>query len=277
MGFHPIKSLTKRIKKKWFNKISKTERQKLNEIQTRFPEIMSFDKMIDFILAGGSIVRFGDGEFSSILQIDSDAWAHYQRHSIKLTNLLKKALTSQMDNLLVCIPQFNPENNNIEKFYKDISFWERFWLMLWDDISPLLSKNIYGNTDFSRESIFYDIPLDKLKKIWDGRDCVFVVPRNGRFFYEPRLFDNVKSRTEITIPASNAFDEYSRIFDECMRQSKDKLFLLAGGMCVKAMIPELVKSGRQCVDIGHLPNCFLEFLKEAPRPEALPLVRKDCK
>lgn len=54
------------------------------------------------------------------------------------------------------------------------------------------------------------LPSD-IRGIWDNRDVVFVVPRNGRFSYDDRLFDNVKSRAEVAVPPIHAFDEYCLI------------------------------------------------------------------
>jgi len=245
----------------------------LQDIEAKFPKIMSFDTMLDKILNGASIARFGDAEFDIALQRNQDD--PYQRPSDRLSKKLMGIIKRPSnDNLIVAIPPFNAIHNNIENYRDGLSFWQWYWRERWGVISPLLINPIYGNSFFSRDSVFYELPVYKLTEIWKNRDVVFVIPPNGRFTYDDRLFGNIKSRSEIHVPATNAFAEYDRILNDCMSYPKNSLFFIAAGPTATVLAAELSDMGYQALDMGHFTNCYHEYLGEGPKPEALPMEKK---
>jgi len=53
------------------------------------------------------------------------------------------------------------------------------------------------------------------------------------------------------------------------------LCLIAAGPTACVLAADLSARGYQALDIGHLTNCYLEYLGEASKPEVLPMIRKD--
>lgn len=52
-------------------------------------------------------------------------------------------------------------------------------------------------------------------------------------------------------PAENAFDRYEEIYNEAVKQPKDKLFLIALGPTASVLAYDLAMKGYQAIDIGH--------------------------
>lgn len=244
----------------------------LRDIEKKFPKIMGFSEMLEKIKSGASIARFGDGEFDIGLQRNKND--PYQKPSDRLSeNLMKILHTPSNDKLIVCIPPFNAAHNNIFNFRDGLSFWQWYWRERWEMLSPLFVNKEYGNAFFSRESVFYELALDDLKGIWQNRNVCFVVPENGRFEYDDRLFDNIKNKTEINVPATHAFDEYDRILQQCKQQSTDTLFFIAAGPTATVLTYDLSQAGYQALDMGHFTNSYRQYLGEAKQPEAYPMKR----
>lgn len=45
------------------------------------------------------------------------------------------------------------------------------------------------------------------------------------------------------------------------------------GPTATVLAVELSDNGYQALDMGHFPNCYLEFLGEAKRPEVYPMTK----
>lgn len=253
------------------NDITDRQRAQLTQIGLQFPEVLSFRKMLNQILAGASIARFGDGEFALAMGNDIP----FQKGNNTLAKRLNEILRQPSDDkLLVCIPSFNL-TPPLPDFQQYISWWEQYWLKNWTTLSKVFVNKWYGNALFSREYIFPEILIEDIKKIWYNLDVVFVVPSNGRFVYDQRLFGNIKSKTEINVPPQNAFDEYDRILNECLAQAKDKLFFISAGPTATVLAADLSAHGYQALDMGHFPNAYHTYLGEAPLPEYTSMVREN--
>ena len=246
---------------------------RLKQIESVFPTIMPFPEMLNKIKNGASIVRYGDGEFDTMMQMNKHDT--YQRFNENLANRLLEILKYPTDDkLLICIPPFDCEYNNILNFKNSgFNFWQWYWLARWDLLSKYFVNKKYGNSFFSRDAVFHYLSLEQLRTIWDGKDVVFVVPANGRFVYDDRLFNNIKSKHEVHVPATHAFDEYDRILSECLQYSADKLFFIAAGPTATVLAYDLAMRGYHALDMGHFTNCYLEYLGQGPRPERLPKER----
>lgn len=254
-------------------KISESERARLNHIENIFPAVLSTSETLEIIIKNNaSICRFGDAEFDiSNFEKKNDP---YQTPSKKLSKRLQEILlTPTTLKLIIAIPPFNPLHNN-PPYYKNISFWEWYWLNRYEKLSPLLKNSKYGNSFVSRDAVFFENELSEIKKIWEDRKVVFVVSSNGRFIFEPRLFDNTKERETILVPATSAFNEYDRILSEAKKYSKEYLFLIAAGPTACVLAYDLSNLGYQAIDMGHISNCYLQFLGEAKAPETLPMQKK---
>ncbi len=77
----------------------------LYEIKSKFPKILSFDKMLEQIYNGASLARLGDGEFNLAMGKD----VSFQTAEPKLVHELKQILERETnDKLIIAIPPFNP-------------------------------------------------------------------------------------------------------------------------------------------------------------------------
>jgi glycosyltransferase family protein len=251
--------------------LSSLERTTLEQIDKDFPRVLSTRETLELIVRNkASICRFGDAEFDiSSFEKKNDP---YQQPSKVLSQRLHEILlTPSVNNLIVAIPPFNSAYNNTLNFYKDISFWEWYWMKRYNKLSPYLTSDWYGNSFVSRDAVFYENNLASIKKLWEGRKTVFVVGKHGRFIFEPRLFSNLIENGRVYVPATNAFEDYGRIKKECFAFSLDHLFLIAAGPTAAVLAYDLHAAGYQAIDMGHISNCYLQFMGEAQAPETLPM------
>lgn len=246
--------------------ISAEEKAKLKKAEAEFPHIMSLDETVDAMLRGVTLCRYGDAEFDVGAALNSND--PYQRPSERLTQRLKEIIhTPSSDSLLICIPPFNSKHNNKPWFYKGLNFWQWYWMKRWDSLKPMFSQKTYGNSFVSRDAVFYEVPLEKIKKAWEGRDVVFVVSQAGNFIMDERIFDNIKSAEFVYVKPTHAFDEYDRVLEESLRFPKDRLFFIAAGPTATVLAFDLHKQGYQALDMGHMSYCYAEYLGERVRPE----------
>jgi len=242
---------------------------RLAAIQMAFPRVMTTSKTLAHIKENGaSLVRFGDGEFNLCL----GRHIGFQTWSEALQSRLREILTApKTDKLLVAIPEYNSRTNNKRNCIGELSFWEHYWYKTFDVVRPLLVHGEYGNANVSRNSVFEENTLDEVKSLWEGRDIVFVYGSGSRFKCEGPLFDNVASKTVIETLAVNAFDDYERLLKACLSEPLDKMFLIACGPTATVLSYDLCQAGYQSLDIGHLPNCYDQYLGEIEAPERLPM------
>lgn len=244
----------------------------LKAIRSAHPKVLTTTESIEYILEQKcSLARFGDGEFNLCMGRDIG----FQRFSEKIRERLLEVLAYQSDRtLLITIPEFCSEYNNIQNCFGELSFWEAYWYRASGDLRPYFTGSFYGNTDVSRNAVFYENTLEVIRKLWEKRDVVFVAGDGGRFEMKPELFDGIHSHKMIPVPPVHAFEAYDTILEECLKESPDKLFLLSAGPTATILAYDLAQRGYQALDIGHLPNCYDQYLGTIVAPEVLPSVRK---
>lgn len=253
--------------------IPKEDLKKIEKYKKEFPKVLNTKETLEKIIQNKvSICRFGDAEFD-ICNFENKEDI-YQKPSEKLTQRLIEVLETPSNNkLLICIPPFNSKYNNIKRYYGKLSFWEYYWLKRYFKLKKYLKNQEYGNSFISRDAVFYENDLNKIKKIWDNSEVVFVYGEGGRFEIKSNLFNNIKNYTEILIPPTNAFDSYEMILKRCLEEKKNKLFLIAAGPTATVLAYDLSKNGYQALDIGHFPNCYDQYIGLITSPEALPFSR----
>lgn len=256
---------------------SEKGQKELKKIENEYPMVLTTTETLEKIISERkSISRFGDGEFN-LLMPGRKKGNIFQKRDKKLQGRLKEILNSNEENLLVCIQPFKSRGDYNSKEFKKIYpyFLEQYWLANWKIIKKYLKEYRYGNTLVSRVDVFYENKLEEIKKIWNNKQIVFVYSDKGRFEKDERLFNNIKSYEEILIPPMNAFKKYDSILEECLKKDKDKLFLIAAGPTATVLAYDLSKKGYQALDIGHLPNCYKEYLGEILTPEILPRIKEE--
>lgn len=125
----------------------------------------------------------------------------------------------------------------------------------------------YGCAEISRITVFKENSLEDIKKIWDKRKVLFVVGSGSYFVYEKRLFDNIKSAKMLVVLGKSSFNKYDSILNTIKTFDKGYLILLSLGPCATVLAYDLSKEGYQALDIGHLPNSYLESIGERKKPE----------
>lgn len=233
-----------------------------------FPKICDGNTTIgEIITKRKSLARFGDGEFAAI--------AGRIRHRFQteideeLGQRLLEVLQSEEENLLIGIAD---NYGSLEKYTQQAKREIRCYLnpqVRREHINLLSPNKIYYDAYVTRPYVMYednqtDAPRQRfqaLRKIWEGRDCVFVEGCFTGLGVGNDLFDNAAGIQRILAPAENAFSKYQKIWDFCMKQKKDTLFLLALGPAATVLAYDLCKAGYQAVDIGHVDLEYEWFLR----------------
>ncbi len=238
-------------------------------LDTRFPgkyeipRIMTWEETIDeIVLRGKSIARFGDGEFG--IMFGEQRW-RFQRKDEKLAERLREVVQSNEENLLI----------GIINFYGDLSHRTEAEA---DGIRSYITKaraqhmellekdRVYAQTDISRTGSWEKIKYQK--RIWEGKDCVFIEGDKTRMGVGNDLFDNAKSIRRILCPSESAFDNYDAILEEAMKQPKDKTILIALGPTASVLAYDLAKAGYHAIDIGHADLSYEWFLRSGSSKKA---------
>ncbi len=141
--------------------------------------------------------------------------------------------------------------------------------------ASLLKRDVeYANALFHRIESEEDV--ERLRKIWHKKDCVFIEGTHTCMGVGNDLFDNCKSIERIIGTAENAVNVYDRIMDEARKQPKDKLFLLALGPTATALAYDLFLEGYQAIDIGHVDLVYEKYLRNQPDLFNLRIPYKYC-
>lgn len=245
--------------------------KQLKQIQNDFPKVMSLNETIDLLIAGASICRFGDGEFREMrLHLNAQEPSPKKKMAQRLAKVLA---VNSTDRCVIAVPPYRLEHERKTFRYGWLDVWQFMWLENWEFIGKRLTGRTFGNAYVSRNAGFHEISLEKYRKIWAGKDVVFITGKNGRFFDEPRLFDCIHSAEYLFVDPLNAYEQYDEILQQALTFNKSTLFIICAGFLATFLAYELHNSGYQALDLGHLPNCYRQYLKEAPRPEKIAAVR----
>jgi len=239
---------------------------RVRDTKYRIPRILSIPETVDQIVSGKSIARFGDGEIG--IMCNEARW-RFQRTDEKLAKRLTQVILSEEPEILI----------GLNDLYGDLDFSNEPYLdALRAYITPetrakhmqfLSLDRVYANALISRNAN-WEIVKEQ-KRIWDGRDTVFVEGDQTRMGIGNDLFDNISSIRRILCPAENAFDRYEEILAECLKQSRDTLFLIALGPTASVLSYDLAKEGYHAVDIGHADITYEWLLRSGGKGrEAIP-------
>jgi len=216
---------------------------------------MSSSDTIDYIVEHRcSIARFGDGEIGLMYGRSLS----FQNYNKELGDKLKTVKTN--DKCLVCVPDVFRGSLSKDTFVDtDYNFWKKSSLVyggLW--------KKLFGKEDALGDAFISRFYLrlrdksgvadyvEKLKKLWDKRNIVFVEGKNSRLGVGNDLFDNAKSIKRILAPETNAYDKYADIMCAINKHCKaDDLIILALGPTATLLAYEL-SSQYQALDLGHV-------------------------
>lgn len=227
----------------------------LRRKQKVIPRVASIDDTIRRIADERcSISRFGDGE---LLMTSPDKAIGFQKGDPRLAARLREVLTSHDEGHLVCVSDTFRDlyryNRKARRFWRTHFFLYGAW---WDQY--LAPGRTYYNTFVTRPYMDFASKeacgrwFKDMKRIWDGRDIVFIEGEKSRLGVGNDLFDNARSIRRILCPPRDAFDRYDEILREARKLEKDALFLIALGPTATVLSYDLFKSGYQAIDAGHV-------------------------
>ena len=220
----------------------------------RYPKVLSEDETLRLLIEEKkSICRFGDGEFKLIV---GERHKSFQDVNQRLNERMLEVLKSDHPDILIGI-------HPVRSFDKLTRIWRKFIIRIGEDVLALLdSQRVYPSMGVFRElpvtdAGLFNLRIDAIKQLWEGRKVLFVVGKNSRFEFVEELFDNVASVDYVYGPAKNAFSEYERILADIREYSaEDYLLLLVLGPTATVMAYDLAQEGYQAIDFGQMPGIY---------------------
>lgn len=220
------------------------------------PDIKNTDETINYIIKNRcSVSRFGDGEFKLLLGENLVFQYYDQRLAEKFTTILAQ---KEEINHITCIPSALVNSNELKIAPK--VYWHQYFSGNYYYLKPYFTfKKTYYDSLLSR--LYMDqvnkglsrARFEKIQKVWDKQDVLFIEGEQSRLGIGNNLFDNAKSIKRIICPSLHAFSCYDEVLDYVSQNiSKDVLILLALGPTATAMAWDLCKLGFWAIDIGHI-------------------------
>ena len=159
-----------------------------------------------------SISRYGDGEFSLMLQYGAPG---FQMSSSAMAEGLRGVLENIPQNLLICVPSYIISTRGLKKEGK--LFWEAWALEHQQDTIETIRKLAgvsyrFGDAALSRPyspyktSYFAKKMFPLLKSLWEDRNLLIVEGIQTRLGVGNDLLVNARSIKRILGPAENAYD-----------------------------------------------------------------------
>lgn len=217
------------------------------------PKIKSKEETIEKIVKEKrSIARFGDSE---ILYITDKLNLPYQEYDKELASIMKEILSSDVENLLVGLPNayLPPSIKRPNLMWKSQIAWNypRFQRVLnlnKQYYNASITRLYYKTDDLDRTIRLFN----QIRSIWDNKEVLIIEGEKSRFGVGNDLLDNAKSVERILGPYHHAFRKFNEMLNAAKKHSKDKLILIAMGPTAKALAYYLTLDGYQAVDIGNL-------------------------
>lgn len=238
---------------------------------TKKPEVASVEETIDTIVKNNcSIARYGDGEIKLVAGRDIS----FQKATPFAVNKLREVLSSDVDGMLVGIADIFGDRSRYNEKAND--YWKKHlhrFRKVW--YKYLINGKKYYNASMTRQYIALndrsqgDRIYNSMKKIWEGKDVVFIEGEKSRMGVGNDLFDGARSIKRIIGPSRQAFSKYDEILSEALKQEKDVLFLIALGPAATGLAYDLHLNGYQAVDIGHVDVEYEWLLMGAEKKTAL--------
>lgn len=212
-----------------------------------WPDVLPEDETLNWVIAGASIARFGDGEFN--LCVGQDCIT--QPYNLPIASALKKILR-EPSNCLVGIPRLGLGPKHL--------FWARFHR---PDIWELFGQNKYVSAFITRpdSAPWIDRPeyWSKVRSLWIGKNVTLV--RGSDKSLTASMLKGAASVREIIAPKRNAFASYT----DLMRQiGTPQTALLCLGPTATVMAHDLSRRGVHAIDIGHIGLFLAKHLAGKP-------------
>ena len=232
-----------------------------------YPQFRSNEETLRLIIEERkSLARFGDGEFNIAFH---NSRHKFQRMDERLSERIRQVLNSEHPDLLIGIAR-NYGDLNIYSGMAADGIRQYMTEKVRQEHSELLSADrIYSDAYITRPYIMYknritDAPkkrFDALKKIWKQKRIMIVEGAQTRLGVGNDLFVEAANIKRILAPATNSFDRYGDILEECVKYADQvDLFVLAIGPSSGVLACDLTERGSQAVDVGHIDLEYEWFL-----------------
>lgn len=235
------------------------------------PVVASVEETIDTLSSGRySIARFGDGEIKLVAGKD----IYFQKATPFVTEKLREVLSCDVDGLLVGVADiFGDRSRYSEKatlywkkhLHRYRKVWYRYLRKNKKYYNASMTRQYISLKDRSRGKQIYD----RMKKIWEDKDVVFIEGEKSRLGVGNDLFANTGSIKRILAPSTQAFNKYDEILKEAQNFGKDTLFLIALGPAATGLAYDLHLMGYQAIDIGHVDVEYEWLLMNAEKKTPL--------
>lgn len=244
------------------------ENEKELEQAKDFPKVLDMFETVKLLNnSNKSFCRFGDGE---IALLHDKQGGVFQKYDPKLAALLQKALSSQLDDLLVGVfyyffhlpPQLlqrqqiffscngRPLRHKLQQYMlTDITY---------GDALVSMPYHLYESFDFN--SYYMEIG-----KLWEGKDIVMICGKTVFDKIKYNCFDSARSIEYIYGPRVNAFDKYDSLLEKALATDPAKIKFLILGQTATALAYDLCRHGHRAIDIGHLAKDYNSWKNNEPK------------
>lgn len=223
----------------------------------------------------GSLIRFGDAEFSIMGDLNFNTF--YQRKTEFIKGALLETFSERDNKLLICIPEVFDRTSMERATESSQYFWKVFLMKSYFFFRKILDKSYeYGNAQVSRPYIRLrnrtrsSEVFNMFKEVFANRNIVIVEGELTRFGVGNDLLSCASSVRRIIVPAKDAFTFYDQIKEACNSICDPDLFLLAIGPTSKPLALHLFKRGIQVLDLGHLDIEYEWFLRKVEKKVLIP-------
>ena len=223
----------------------------------KLPKVLkASDALYSLVSSNKSMARLGDGEFKLIMGENIS----FQKYDPILAERLKKILRNQNDMIWLGITDCFGYCSSA--YLRRVMVSCRNTLYKFIDFSKTyIDTNVTRQLEFVNEQQGKDY-YNAMKTIWQSKDIVLVEGAGSRLGIGNDLFTNASSVQRILCPIKDAFSKYDEILKECLKQPKNKLFLLALGPTATVLAEDLTNAGYRALDIGHLDTAYEAFLRK---------------
>ena len=238
---------------------------------------------LDYLLDNNcSCVRFGDGEFSILLNKNAPG---FQRATEALVDQLKRVISTRRQDLLICVPAVLL-GSDLSVYTSRAKYrFRNFAVMFYKYLQDVLSINaLYGDSQISRPYMdtqnkeFASEIFAKYKKLFFGKRLIIIEGDKTRFGVGNDLLQEANEIKRILCPSVDAFVCYPQILaaarDIISEFSKEErqevLFLIALGPTAKPLVLDLTLEGYRAIDVGHLDVEYEWFIRGATSKIMIP-------
>lgn len=213
-------------------------------------KILTDRETVEYIIKNEkSIIRFGDGEFNLLNEIDIS----YQKASKKLKKELEDIVNNydKNSNYILCMPKFFMNSSGFK-------ILKRNWISSWSFSRYCFMKNFDQNQIYGDAFLFAEGNEQIYKKIWERskfKNCIFI-HNNEKYAYE--FEEKYKIKTFfIKAPEKNAYESLTDILYKIENQLskvqiKNTFIISSMGPASKILVYRL-KDRIRVFDTGH---CF---------------------